>query len=339
MWCFVTYLYTKTSSILHKSGNGGGPRATLPFGQRPDSVEHHFHGITSSFTTSSSSGTGVPSSVGTVDTTGRPTLQVCSPSESTPTFYFPKGRPLPAFDQCSVLGSFVSAHDYATGKLTLHNVHRNHQSGTFLDARTTMYQVGLHRSSISRKERFGHFHALVALTSNVRGHALRQWCRKHDVEPRYTVGGTGRAFPPLLGLFAVEHLAPPLRPEDSTGTMGTTALGTSNMLFPFDQSGDKLEVYDHLGQLVHSSLDGSGRHHGQRSSSFSPLSGPLSFFGQRDRLMVSCCEYVYEHYYEHLYEDFCEHYFEHCLQTLILTLILCTLLLRTLSLRTRFFSA
>jgi hypothetical protein len=90
-----------------------------------------------------------------------------------------------------------------------------------------------------------------------------------------------------LGLFAVEHLAPPLRPEDSTGTMGTTALGTSNMLFPFDQSGDKLEVYDHLGQLVHSSLDGSGSHHGHRSSSFSPLSGPLSFFGQRDRLMVS----------------------------------------------------
>jgi hypothetical protein len=72
-------------------------------------------------------------------------MQVCTPSSSTPTFFFPQGRPLPTFDTCTVLGLHVSAQDYSLGKLTLRNVHPTAGGSTVfgkVDARRSRYQLG-----------------------------------------------------------------------------------------------------------------------------------------------------------------------------------------------------
>ena len=193
-----------------------------------------------------------------------PTLQVCSPASSTPTFYFPRGRPLPSFIDCSTLGTFVSAHDYSTGKLTM----KNRRNDDYLDARTTSYQVGLHSASNSDR--------LIALTSKVSGHELKSWCKKKDsttpdVQPNR-----------LLNIFAIEQL-------------NEKITGRGMLSFPFQENG--MNVYDEVGRVVGNTgantvgdndVIGGNINSGTIRTIKESLDhdgGPLSFLGQRERLM------------------------------------------------------
>ena len=49
---------------------------------------------------------------------------------------------------------------------------------------------------------------LISMTTNVRGHQLRDWCRKHDNEPIYLPESKRpnvKLYPAALGIFAMEH--------------------------------------------------------------------------------------------------------------------------------------
>ena len=159
--------------------------------------------------------------------------KVCTPSTSSPTFFFPQGRPIPSFDTCSVLGMHVSAQDYSSGKLTLRNVHPSSFGGRHsnafgsADARRTKYQLGLHSAIKNEK--------LIALTSVVRGHDLRQFCLRHDrssVSSRYRVTQSG-APPTVLDLFALEHMI-----------LKNQSVGDSILLFPFQEEENDGESCD-----------------------------------------------------------------------------------------------
>ena len=129
----------------------------------------------------------------------------------------------------------VSAQDYSSGKLTLRNVHpsslNSGHSNSFgsIDARRTKYQLGLHSANKNEK--------LIALTSVVRGHDLRQFCIKQDrrsILSRYRVTTTKNEEPTVLNLFALEHL---------TSQKKYSMIGQSILLFPFqeeDNDGEEL---------------------------------------------------------------------------------------------------
>jgi hypothetical protein len=239
-----------------------------------------------------------------------PTIQVCTPASSTPTYYFKQGRPMPSFENCGILGNYVSAKDYSTGKLTLQN---HHQTRNHLDARVAEYSIGLHRPpKHSGTNANANMEVLVALTSKVKGYDLRRYCRKNDVELTYH-GEHGEqqrrattTLPSVLNLFALEHL----EESSSSSSPSLEDLHHSTLSYPFDeQELDNLYVVDTRGIYVPSSSSSSSNLHTSTSGSpthpittygnpylsasttipiSSPLgflSSPFTFFHQRDRFM------------------------------------------------------